>query len=116
MIAYDRDQGENAEFTYELRDPSGAFAVDSNSGWLTVQDQSVLDREKKSFLQMKVLAVEKKASVVKPFNGSSSVDVEVTLLDANDNNPVFVPSNLMEIVARSDFKVGTIIGQVSLIT
>ena len=113
MIAYDRDQGENGEFTYELRDPSGAFSVDPNTGWLTVQDQSILDREKKSYLQMKVLAVEKRPSVVKPYNGSSSVEVEVTLLDANDNNPVFVPGNLLELVAQSDFQVGTILGQVS---
>ncbi|CAB0038612.1 unnamed protein product, partial [Trichogramma brassicae] len=112
VVAYDRDQAENGEFTYELRDPAGAFAVDPRTGWLTVQDQSVLDREKKSFLQMKVLAVERRPSAVKRSNGSSSVDVEVTLLDANDNNPVFVPNNLMEIVARSDFKVGTIVGQV----
>uniref|UniRef100_A0ABD2X656 Cadherin domain-containing protein n=1 Tax=Trichogramma kaykai TaxID=54128 RepID=A0ABD2X656_9HYME len=112
VVAYDRDQGENGEFAYELRDPAGAFAVDPRTGWLTVQDQSVLDREKKSFLQMQVLAVERRPSVVKRSNGSSSVDVEVTLLDANDNNPVFVPNNLMEIVARSDFKVGTIVGQV----
>ncbi|OXU25849.1 hypothetical protein TSAR_005482 [Trichomalopsis sarcophagae] len=112
VIAYDRDQGANGEFTYELNDPSGAFSVDPISGWLTVQDQSVLDREQKSFLQMKVLAVEKQPSVVKPYNGSSSVEVEVTLLDANDNNPVFVPGNLLELVAQSDFKVGTILGQV----
>ncbi|XP_058809929.1 cadherin-89D [Phymastichus coffea] len=112
VIAYDRDEGENNEFRYELSDPSGAFSVDPLTGWLTVQDQSVLDRESKSFLQMKVLAVEKQPSVVKPFNGSSSVDVEVTLLDANDNNPVFVPANLLELVAHSDFAVGTIVGQV----
>lgn len=113
VVAYDRDQNENGEFTYELVDPSGAFSVDATSGWLTVQDQSVLDREKTASLQMKVLAVEKRPSVVKPYNGSSSVYVEVTLLDANDNNPVFVPGNLLQLVAQSDFKVGTILGQVS---
>ncbi|XP_078053550.1 cadherin 89D [Augochlora pura] len=116
VIARDRDQGDNGQFDYELRDPSGAFSVDPKSGWLTVKDQSVLDREKRNHLRMKVLAIERKPSVVRDedsrrVNGSS-VDVEVTLLDANDNNPIFVPGNLYEMVAKSDYKVGTVLGQV----
>lgn len=42
----------------------------------------------------------------------SFVNVEVTLLDANDNNPVFVPSNLYEFSIKSNAKVGTLIGKV----
>lgn len=115
VIARDKDQGENGEFDYELQDPSGAFAVDSTSGWLTVKDQRVLDREKRDHLKMKVYAVEHNPSVVATGNAGakpSSVDVEVTLLDANDNNPIFVPGNLYELVARSDAKIGTVLGQV----
>ncbi|XP_076546955.1 cadherin 89D isoform X2 [Osmia lignaria lignaria] len=113
VIAHDRDQGENGQFDYELQDPSGAFSVDPRSGWLMVKDQSVLDREKRDHLRMKVLAIERKPSVVLGGRGNgSSVDVEVTLLDANDNNPIFVPGNLYELVARSDYKVGTVLGQV----
>ncbi|CAK9808610.1 Cad89D [Anthophora quadrimaculata] len=116
VIARDKDQGENGQFDYELQDPSGAFFVDPRSGWLTVKDQSVLDREKRNHLRMKVLAIERKPSVVlrdglRRVNGSS-VDVEVTLLDANDNNPIFVPGNLYELVAKTDYKVGTVLGQV----
>lgn len=116
VIARDRDQGENGQFDYELLDPSGAFSVDPRSGWLTVKDQSVLDREKRDHLRMKVLAIERQPSVVlqdgfRKANGSS-VDVEVTLLDANDNNPIFVPGNLYELIARTDYKVGTVLGQV----
>ncbi|KZC05970.1 Cadherin-89D, partial [Dufourea novaeangliae] len=116
VIARDRDQGENGQFDYELQDPSGAFSVDPKSGWLTVKDQSVLDREKRDHLRMKVLAIERRPSVVlgddsRRANGSL-VDVEVTLLDANDNNPIFVPGNLYELVARTDYKVGTVLGQV----
>ncbi|EZA48060.1 Cadherin-89D [Ooceraea biroi] len=111
VIARDKDQGENAEFDYQLEDPAGAFSVDAVSGWLTVKDQTVLDREKRDHLKMKVYAVEHRPSVVT--TGSRSfVDVEVTLLDANDNNPIFVPGNLYELVARSDVKVGTVLGQV----
>lgn len=116
VVARDKDQGENGEFDYELRDPSGAFSVDRQSGWLTVRDQTVLDREKRDHLKMKVYAVEHRPSVVVTGRGTgsaaSSVDVEITLLDANDNNPIFVPGNLYELVARSDAKVGTVLGQV----
>lgn len=42
----------------------------------------------------------------------SFVNVEVTLLDANDNNPVFLPSNLYEFTIKSSAKVGDLIGQV----
>jgi hypothetical protein len=112
VIARDKDQGENAEFDYQLEDPSGAFSVDPESGWLTVKDQVVLDREKRDHLKMKVYAVEHRPSVVVTGSKRSSVDVEVTLLDANDNNPIFVPGNLYELVARSDAKVDTVLGQV----
>lgn len=115
VVARDKDQGENGEFDYELQDPSGAFSVDAKSGWLTVKDQRVLDRETRDHLKMKVYALEHRPSVVATDDGSSkrsSVDVEVTLLDANDNNPIFAPSNLYELMARNDAKVGTVLGQV----
>ncbi|XP_015602110.1 cadherin-89D isoform X2 [Cephus cinctus] len=115
VIATDKDQGDNGEFDYELEDPSGAFSVDPNSGWLTVRDQTILDREQQNSLRMKVFARERRPSVVATSSGSSSVDVEVTLLDANDNNPTFVPSNLYEFVTKSDAAVGTALGQVQAV-
>lgn len=36
IVAVDQDQGDNGEFTYQLEDPSGAFTLDSRTGWLTV--------------------------------------------------------------------------------
>lgn len=45
----------------------------------------------------------------------SYVNVEVTLLDANDNNPVFVPNNLYEFSIKSNAKVGTPIGRVKAV-
>lgn len=45
----------------------------------------------------------------------SFVTVEVTLLDANDNNPVFVPSNLYEFSVKSNAKIGTFIGNVKAV-
>ncbi|CAB0007915.1 unnamed protein product [Nesidiocoris tenuis] len=60
---------------------------------------------------MRVLAREKTPSVVNP-NSESFVNVEVTLLDANDNNPTFVPSNLYEFTISNVAPVGHIVGKV----
>lgn len=72
-----------------------------------------MDREKQPTLTMRVRAKEKTASVVRGTDNSSSVNVTVTLLDANDNNPSFVPSNLYEFTAYSDAAIGDVVGQVS---
>ncbi|XP_026333507.1 cadherin-89D isoform X6 [Hyposmocoma kahamanoa] len=160
VMATDKDQGDNGEFTYQLNDPEGAFAIDPRTGWLTVRNQTVLDREQHASLRMKVYAKEKNPSVVgtyldkhrlskwrrntRPHTQSkdkttyvfpdklgtrnenieyfedlhqlmSFVTVEVTLLDANDNNPVFVPSNLYEFSIKSNAKVGTHIGKIKAV-
>ncbi|KAE8739446.1 hypothetical protein FOCC_FOCC015042 [Frankliniella occidentalis] len=118
VMATDKDQGDNAFFTYQLEDPLQAFNIDARTGWLTVRDQGRLDREKQPTLTMHVRAKEKTPSVVRGATGdenSSSVNVTVTLLDANDNNPSFVPSNLYEFTAYNDAAVGDVIGQVKAV-
>nr|CAD7597865.1 unnamed protein product [Timema genevievae] len=114
VSAADKDQGDNGEFSYQLEDPSEAFTMDPRSGWLTVRDQAKLDRESQSSLFMKVFAREKAPSVVRNVS-ASSVSVEVTLLDANDNNPSFLPSNLYEFTVESDAKVGSVVGRVQAV-
>ncbi|KAJ2939033.1 hypothetical protein O0L34_g19014 [Tuta absoluta] len=160
VMATDKDQGDNGEFTYQLNDPEGAFSIDPRTGWLTVRNQTVLDREQHASLRMKVYAKEKNPSVVGTFLDKhrlskwrrntkplpfkqdrttyvfpdklgtknenieyfedihqlmSFVTVEVTLLDANDNNPVFVPSNLYEFTVKTNTEVGTYIGRVKAV-
>ena len=51
-------QGENANFTYHLDDPSGAFGLDPVTGWLTVSDQTKLDRESQRQLRLDIYADE----------------------------------------------------------
>ncbi|XP_046673716.1 cadherin-89D isoform X2 [Homalodisca vitripennis] len=111
VMATDQDQGDNGEFVYHLVDPSQAFSIDGRTGWLTVRNQAKLDREQRPALSMRVLAREKLPSVVTP-PSDAFVSVEVTLLDANDNNPVFVPSNLYEFSTTPNVPVGFKVGKV----
>jgi len=39
IIATDQDQGDNADFSYQLNDQTGAFSLDARTGWLTVSFQ-----------------------------------------------------------------------------
>lgn len=75
----------------------------------------MLDREKQSSIKLNVSAKEKLPSVVKNKDGQSTVSIEVTLLDANDNNPTFVPNNLYEFMVSSDVKMGEVVGQVKAV-
>ncbi|CAG7723425.1 unnamed protein product [Allacma fusca] len=105
------DQGENSEFVYKLEDRSRAFTIDPKTGWLTVRDQSQLDRERVSSIKLKVFADEKLPNVA--FGGTrSQAVVEIMLLDANDNNPTFVPSNLYKFQVTIDSEIGSVVGQV----
>jgi hypothetical protein len=70
---------------------------------------------KATFLRHESPCERKVPSVVKKSDNSSaeaSVAVEVTVLDANDNNPVFTPSNLYEFTVENDARFGDVIGQV----
>lgn len=64
---------------------------------------------------MKVIAKEKMASVVTDKTGPSSVRIEVTLLDANDNNPTFIPNNIYNFLISSGLKQGDVVGQIHAI-
>lgn len=113
--AFDRDQGENALFFYKIskEEPSGAFSVDPLTGWMTVKNQSVLDREQRPSVKLLIQAVEK----VKPYNkrevtSDSTVAVEITLLDANDNSPAFELGNLYEFKVDVNSSVGFVVGKI----
>lgn len=110
--AIDRDQGENADFIFVISDesPEGAFLIDQRTGWITVRDQELLDREVRNKIAMTVQAIEK----IEPYGDanqeSSFVQIEVMLLDANDNTPQFDLGNLYEFKASQNAPVGHIIG------
>lgn len=135
VVAHD-DRVQNAEFIYELDDHSGAFLVDPNSGWLIVRNSSILDREKRSIIRMKVYAFKKSNSDISNTNnvvhfsnvscspppppllteGSSTfANVELLILDVNDNNPIFLPSNYYVLTSSSNSNIGAVLGRVTAI-
>ncbi|XP_066256989.1 cadherin-89D isoform X1 [Euwallacea similis] len=114
IVATDQDQGDNADFSYQLEDVTGAFSLNARTGWLTVRNQTLLDRETRSTINMKVYAKEKVLNVIKD-EADSSVNVEITLLDANDNNPTFVPTNLFDFIITTEAKAGDTVGQIHAI-
>lgn len=113
--AIDRDQGENADFLYMIsdEDPDGAFSIDPRTGWLTVRDQELLDREARTRVTMNIQAIEKKEPHGNRNQDPSRVQVEVTLLDANDNTPQFDMGNLYEFKINQNVPIGHIIGYIT---
>ncbi|OTF81020.1 protocadherin Fat 4-like protein, partial [Euroglyphus maynei] len=112
VSAYDADKGENAEFKYIVKDPIQAFQIDPYSGWISVKDPNKLDRELNDKITLKVLAIEKKPNVDPDHKEPSSCIVEITLLDSNDNNPQFFPSNVYTFSVLETAASGTLIGSV----
>ncbi|XP_074599101.1 protocadherin Fat 4-like [Brevipalpus obovatus] len=114
VYAVDADKGENAEFKYVLHDDLDAFHIDSNTGWVSVKDPAKLDRETQSKIQMKVSVVERKPNVNPDASnrGQTSTTVEINLLDANDNNPQFFPSNIYNFNVLETAPANTILGSI----
>ena len=112
VTAFDSDKGQNAEFRYVLKDESGAFQIDSNSGWISVKDPNKLDREINDKITLKVIAIERKPNVNPDLTEAKSCTVEITLLDSNDNNPQFFPSNIYTFSVLETAATGTLIGNV----
>lgn len=112
--AIDRDQGENAEFYYNINveNPPGAFTIEPQSGWITVRDESLLDREIRQTITMKIEAIEKQRPYDERRKDSGMVQVAVTLLDTNDNTPQFEMGNLYEFRINVNSPIGHTVGHV----
>ena len=81
--ARDRDSPDFAQHTYRLEaDPYTPFVIDSQSG--RISTTSVLDREQRTSYSMKVVAMD----TSDPYY-TSSASVTVSVLDRNDNKPLF---------------------------
>lgn len=113
LSATDIDLGENGKFTYRLNDTSGAFVIDPVTGWLSVTNSTPLDRERVAKLTLLVEAVEQKPNLLTDRLSTARIDIELT--DANDNSPIFQPTNLYSFVVEALAGAGTVIGQVEAI-
>ncbi|KAI8521410.1 hypothetical protein Bbelb_011640 [Branchiostoma belcheri] len=85
VTASDKDEGENAVFMYVL-EPSDVFTIDGSTGYITVSNSSILDRETNNNFTLEVYAVETNTTEEYP---SPKSTVTITLLDENDNSPTF---------------------------
>lgn len=112
--AIDRDQGANADFYYQIvaENPNGAFTIDPRTGWITVREQELLDREARQSILMNINAIEKTKPYYDRNKGTSEVRVEITLLDSNDNTPEFEKGNLYEFKINVDASIGTVVGHI----
>ncbi|XP_015521680.1 protocadherin-like wing polarity protein stan isoform X1 [Neodiprion lecontei] len=101
--AYDADEGLNAQIKYSIgpRDFSGTstenfpIAVNPETGWIYTTMQ--LDREQCSKYQFIVIATDSGEPA-----RSASASVVLTIIDINDNDPVFEPKNYESVIAEDD--------------
>ena len=88
LSACDADAGKNARFTFSIIFPTPlleeTFSLNSTSG--TIQVHSALDRETCDFYHFLVKVQDNSDPTL-----FSTATVEVTILDINDNQPVFYP-------------------------
>lgn len=122
VIARDRDLGPNSEIQYSIAKANNSFPfeIDLFSGYLW--NKYPLDRERLSSFELEVVATDQSIDSGKL---RSQVKVVITVLDINDNAPLFLSSSNVsaslvsknfdatgqfrvdEIVVREDIEVGT---------
>ncbi|ESO93381.1 hypothetical protein LOTGIDRAFT_161953 [Lottia gigantea] len=88
--ASDSDIGSNALLTYSLLTPRGTttpLEINNTSGLLSTT--SLIDREERDVYDLYVMATDDGTP-----KRSSAVSVVVTVLDINDNSPIFPKSNI----------------------
>lgn len=84
VVATDKDDGDNAELTYKMRDPPPQwFQVDPDTGVIATRDR--MDCERDPEPTFVVLAVDNG----RPQQLTGTATVHVTIHDLNDNEPIF---------------------------
>ena len=96
---------------------SDTFQINENNGWISVKNSQKLDRETQSKFILHVSTIEKNPNIaLADSNGrlkrNTQCTVEVNLLDANDNNPQFYPSNHYSFNVLETAEENTIVGNV----
>ena len=106
MTAVDLDTGNNARLTYRLLEDTddAPLAVAPTTGWLSLR--APLDREAADRYQVAVVV---KDSGTPPL--SATTTVTLTVLDDNDNAPVF-ERDAYELAVEENLPRGTVLGAV----
>ncbi|ELK07541.1 Cadherin EGF LAG seven-pass G-type receptor 1 [Pteropus alecto] len=108
VSATDRDSGPNGRLLYTFQggdDGDGDFYVEPTSG--VIRTQRRLDRENVAVYNLRALAVDRGS----PAPLSASVDIQVTVLDINDNPPVFERDEL-ELFVEENSPVGSVVARI----
>ncbi|XP_036157861.1 cadherin EGF LAG seven-pass G-type receptor 1 isoform X4 [Myotis myotis] len=108
VSATDRDSGPNGRLLYTFQggdDGDGDFYIEPTSG--VIRTQRRLDRENVAVYTLRVLAVDRGS----PAPLSASVDIQVTVLDINDNPPVFERDEL-ELLVEENSPVGSVVARI----
>ncbi|MBK7172698.1 MAG: cadherin domain-containing protein [Bacteroidales bacterium] len=79
VIASDPDQGQSVTYSILSGNPNGTFAVDSNSGLLTLANNSALDFEVLPVYQLSIQVMDNS-----PENLTSTAIITINLLDQNE--------------------------------
>ncbi|XP_042553861.1 cadherin EGF LAG seven-pass G-type receptor 1-like [Dipodomys spectabilis] len=108
VSATDRDSGPNGRLVYTFQggdDGHGDFYIEPTSG--VVRTQRRLDRENVAVYNLRALAVDRGS----PAPLSASVEIQVTVLDINDNPPVFEKDELALFVEENS-PVGSVVARI----
>ncbi|XP_036424561.1 protocadherin Fat 1 [Colossoma macropomum] len=107
--ATDLDSGVNGLVTYSLDENQESpevlelFAVDSETGWVTTVTE--IDREKRNRYRIAIIAKDRAPEI----HMTGTTVVEVTVVDLNDNPPVFTKAVYKATVREDESTPGTII-------
>ncbi|XP_037388733.1 protocadherin Fat 1a isoform X4 [Pygocentrus nattereri] len=101
--AKDKDLGENGVIRYSILADTDQFAIDEETGVVTVKKP--LDREVQSGFVLRIAARDQ--ATVEP-QLVTTVSLKITLEDVNDNPPKFIPPSY-RVKVREDLPIGTVI-------
>ncbi|XP_027875467.1 cadherin EGF LAG seven-pass G-type receptor 1 isoform X3 [Xiphophorus couchianus] len=108
IVASDRDSDSNGRVSYTFQggeDGEGDFTIETYSG--IIRTARKLDRENVAFYNLKALAVDRGLPPLK-----AVVSVNISVLDINDNAPVFEKDELF-IYVEENSQVGSVVAQIT---
>uniref|UniRef100_A0A3P8QFI1 Cadherin, EGF LAG seven-pass G-type receptor 3 n=1 Tax=Astatotilapia calliptera TaxID=8154 RepID=A0A3P8QFI1_ASTCA len=108
ISATDRDAHANGRVQYTFQngeDGGGDFTIEPKSG--IVRNSRRLDRENVPFYELTAYAVDRGVP-----SQQTPVHIQVTVLDVNDNAPVF-PADDFEVLVKENSAVGSVVAQIT---